>query len=80
MQKTINLTSAGIEFEVVLEFTPARKAPAVTQHNYDSNLCDPGNPLEVEIMDVKVDGRSIPCDKDAFWEAMQDYIVEALDE
>lgn len=80
MKKTINLNYAGIEFEVELIYTPARKAPAIDPDNYDNTLCDPGNALEVDILDVKVDGRSIPCDKDEFWKTLEDYIVEALDE
>lgn len=80
MQKTINLNYAGIDFEVLVDFTPARPAPAIDPDNYDNTLCDTGNSLEVDVLDVKVDGRSIPCDKDEFWEALEDYIVEALDE
>lgn len=80
MQKTINVNYAGIDFEVELSFTPDSQPPAIDPYNYDSTLCDPGNPLEVEILDVKVDGCSIPCDKDEFWETLEDYIMEALDE
>lgn len=79
IRKTIDVNHAGIDFEVIVKFTPYRPAPSIDPNNYDSTICDPGDPLEIEIEAVMVDGKQISCDFDEFFEACQDEIVEALD-
>lgn len=79
MQKTINVNYAGIDFEVLVDFKPGRPAPAIDPSNYDNTLCDPGDPGEIEVISVSVDGREIPCDREEFLEATQEQIMEELE-
>ena len=78
MQKTINVNYAGIDFEVLVNFKPDRPAPDIDPGNYDNTLCDPGDPGELEVLSVSVDGREITCDREEFLECLEDYIVEEL--
>ncbi len=78
MQKTINFYYAGIDFEVLVNFRPGRSVPDIDPDNYDNTLCDPGDPGELEVLDVKIDGCSIDCDECEFLEVMEEYIVEEL--
>lgn len=79
MQTKIYLNVAGIEFEIDLKYVEPRKAPPIDLDNYDNTLCDCGDDGELEVLNVKVGGKSIPCDKEEFLDFFREYIMEELE-